>query len=91
MSAMLLYPHGSESTETTQRASSAWRFDGVWGHIIGNIRLCQAKGFERQWGGGLPVKMSRPKRASSDREGEWVYLNEKQGRPNEPQGVSMVP
>ena len=64
-------------------SSKAWRLDGVWAPIFGDIRLCQPKGFERQWGGGLPVKMSRPKRASSDREGEWVCLNEKQGRPNE--------
>ena len=88
VSAMSLHPHGSESTETTQRASRAWRFDGVWGPIFGDIRLCQPKGFERQWGGGFPEKMSRPKRASRDREGEWVCLNEKQGRPDDLEGVS---
>ena len=62
---MLLYPHGSESPETAQRVSSAWRFDGVWGHIIGDIRLCQAKGFERQMGEGPPDTHRPPGRAGA--------------------------
>ena len=63
---LLLYPHGSESTETTQRASSAWRFDGVWSHTIGDIRLCQPKGLERQTGGGPPDTHRPPARAGAD-------------------------
>ena len=78
VSAMLLYPHGSESTETAQRASSAWRFDGVWGHIIGDIRLCQPKGFERQTGGGPPDTHRPPARAGAAARtlrGCWVLTN----------------